>query len=180
MRRSPMCSDSSVGTRRFSLPLILLSCLCLLATLGVGPPVLAQDETSEESRPAVSLDDLLEEDEYVLSGEGYTYDAGGRRDPFKSLLVAREGPLLRGPRPEGVPGLLIDEVDLTGIFITPDGPVAQVQSTQGEKSHLLHEGDQLYDGDVVSIGATEVVFKQIVDDPTAVKPFREVVKKLNP
>jgi len=25
-----------------------------------------------------------------------------------------------------------------------------------------------------------LVFKKIVDDPTAVKPFREVVKKLNP
>ena len=28
--------------------------------------------------------------------------------------------------------------------------------------------------------ADEVVFKQIVQDPTALKPFREVVKKLNP
>lgn len=149
---------------------------CVIAFLPSALPA----QEAEEPAPAVSLDDLLAEDEFVLSGEGYTYDAGGRRDPFKSLLIARQGPLIRGPRPEGIPGLLIEEVDLTGIFITAEGPVAQVRSTQGEKSHLLHEGDQLYDGDVVSIGTTEVVFKQIVDDPTAVKPFREVVKKLNP
>jgi hypothetical protein len=47
-------------------------------------------------------------------------------------------------------------------------------------SVLLKEGDQLYDGDVVSINRAEVVFKQIVQDPTALKPFREVVKSLNP
>jgi hypothetical protein len=41
-------------------------------------------------------------------------------------------------------------------------------------------GDQLYDGDVISISGKEAIFKQIVDDPTALKPFREVVKKLNP
>jgi hypothetical protein len=76
--------------------------------------------------------------------------------------------------------LLIDEIDLTGIFLTADGPVAQIQSTDSSKSYLLRPGDQLYDGDVVNISANEVVFKQIVDDPTALKPFREVAKKLNP
>jgi len=158
--------------------LVIVLTLCLS---GAAPAMAQQGESAEEPPdPQVSLDDLLEEDEFVLTGEGYTYDSGDRRDPFKSLLIAREGPMLRGPRPEGIPGLLIEEIDLTGVFVTPTGPVAQVKSTQGQKSHLLHEGDQLYDGDVVSIGTGEVVFKQIVDDPTAVKPFREVVKKLNP
>ena len=38
----------------------------------------------------------------------------------------------------------------------------------------------LKDGDVIRITRHEVVFKQIVNDPTALKPFREVVKKLSP
>lgn len=154
--------------------------LCMVMVVCGVTGVLGQEEAVSQDPQDVSFDDLLEDDEFVLSGAGYTYNHDDRRDPFKSLLAAREGPLLRGPRPEGIPGLLIEEIDLTGIFLTPTGPVAQIQSTQGERSHLLHEGDQLYDGDVVSIGAVEVVFKQIVDDPTAVKPFREVVKKLNP
>ena len=33
---------------------------------------------------------------------------------------------------------------------------------------------------VVAINREEVVFKQIVNDPSIIKPFREVVKKLNP
>ena len=79
-----------------------------------------------------------------------------------------------------MPGLLIDEIDLTGIFRTSKGYVAQVVASNQKKSYLLKEGDQLYDGDVVSINTNEVVFKQIVQDPTALKPFREVVKSLNP
>lgn len=85
---------------------------------------------------------------------------------------------LGGPQLDGIPGLLIDETDLTGIFRTSKGYVAQVKPRNQSKSYLLKEGDQLYDGDVVSISRNEVVFKQIVQDPTALKPFREVVKTL--
>ncbi|MDH3746393.1 MAG: pilus assembly protein PilP [Acidobacteriota bacterium] len=143
----------------------------------------AQVETqSDEDREneTVETDELLADEAMMFLGEGYSYDPGDRRDPFKSLLIVRERVAMRGPRPDGIPGLLIDEIDLNGIFVTGDGPVAQVRSTEADKSYLLREGDQLYDGDVVNITVNELVFKQIVDDPTAVKPFREVVKKLTP
>lgn len=127
-----------------------------------------------------NIDEILQGEEEVLSGSGFSYDPGNRRDPFKSLLAKTDSPALHGPRPEGVPGLLIEEIDLTGIFRTSKGFVAQVVASNQKKSYLLKEGDQLYDGDVVSINKNEVVFKQIVQDPTALKPFREVVKSLNP
>jgi hypothetical protein len=127
-----------------------------------------------------NIDEILQGEEEVLSGSGFSYDPGNRRDPFKSLLAAADRPQIRGPRPEGVPGLLIDEIDLTGVFQTSKGFVAQVVASNQKKSYLLKEGDQLYDGDVVSINKSEVVFKQVVQDPTALKPFREVVKSLNP
>ena len=126
------------------------------------------------------IDQILEGEEQVLSGSGFSYDPGNRRDPFKSLLARPDRPEFRGPRPEGIAGLLIDEIDLTGIFRTSKGFVAQVVAANQKKSYLLKEGDQLYDGDVVSINHNEVVFKQVVQDPTALKPFREVVKSLNP
>ena len=159
--------------------------MAMLLVVG-GSWLLAQepiaDETAEPAAPPAEMDsdELLADEEMMFLGEGYTYEPGDRRDPFKSLLVVRERLAMRGPRPDGIPGLLIEEIDLTGIFITPDGPVAQVRSTEEDKSYLLREGDQLYDGDVVSISADELSFKQIVDDPTAIKPFREVVKKLTP
>jgi hypothetical protein len=126
------------------------------------------------------IDEILQGEEDVLSGNGFSYDPGNRRDPFKSLLAGPERTEIRGPRPEGIPGLLIDEIDLKGIWKTGKGYVAQIVATNQKKTYLLKEGDQLYDGDVVSIGHAEVVFKQIVQDPTALKPFREVVKSLNP
>jgi Tfp pilus assembly protein PilP len=126
------------------------------------------------------IDEILQGEEEVLSGNGFSYDPGNRRDPFKSLLAGPERTEIRGPRPEGIPGLLIDEIDLKGIWRTGKGFVAQIIATNQKKTFLLKEGDQLYDGDVVSINRSEVVFKQIVQDPTALKPFREVVKSLNP
>jgi len=170
----------------YSLTLWLMLALCPVGITVAGaqtetPEEMTQEETaSEPSEPGVDSDELLADEERMFLGEGYVYDPGDRRDPFKSLLIVRERIAMRGPRPEGIPGLLIAEIDLTGILITPDGPFAQVRSTQEDKSYLLREGDQLYDGDVVSIAARELTFKQIVDDPTAVKPFREVVKKLTP
>jgi hypothetical protein len=126
------------------------------------------------------IDQILEGEEEVLSGSGFSYDPGNRRDPFKSLLAGPDRPEFRGQRPEGIAGLMIDEIDLTGVFRTSKGFVAQVVAANQKKSYLLKEGDQLYDGDVVSINHSEVVFKQVVQDPTALKPFREVVKSLNP
>jgi Tfp pilus assembly protein PilP len=146
------------------------------------PPAEGEAATAQEPEvtPGPDIDQILEGEEEVLSGNGFTYDPGNRRDPFKSLLVEQQAREFRGPRPEGIPGLLIDEIDLTGIWRTGRGFVAQVVASNQKKTFLLKEGDQLYDGDVVSINKKEVVFKQIVQDPTALKPFREVVKSLSP
>ena len=167
-----------------------LLAVVLLAAVLVASPAPAQEPdepegeapATDEATPGVpDIDAILEGDEEaVFGGGGYSYDPGGRRDPFKSLLDARERPGVEGPRPEGVPGLLIDEVAITGIFRTPRGRVAQVQASDKDKNYLIYEGDEVYDGSVVSIGPNEVVFRQIVQDPTALKPFREVVKRLSP
>ena len=169
----------------------VLGLALLAAALLPVPAVLAQDEEPPQDDAAAEaeapedgdvpdIEAILEGDEAVLGGGGYTYDPGDRRDPFKSLLQARDNDEPQGPRPDGIPGLLIDEVTISGIFRTPRGWVAQVQAANQNKSYLIKVDDQLYDGDVLSISRNEVVFKQIVQDPTALKPFREVVKKLNP
>lgn len=160
--------------------------LLLLAAAGPAAVVVAQQAAEEplaeergDELTIPDIDRILEGEEEILGGGGYTYDPGGRRDPFRSLLQTRDVER-RGPRPEGVPGLLIDEITITGIFETPRGWVVQVRAADQGKSFLLRERDDLYDGEVVSIGRNEVVFRQIVQDPTALKPFQEVVKRLNP
>lgn len=166
-----------------------LICLLVWATLAL--PLAAQGGVETEAPPAGAeddgsmplldgIDEIIEGDDEVMGGGGSSYDPGSRRDPFKSLLVVQDKVKFKGKRPEGIPGLLIDEITLSGIFRTKNGYIAQVQVSDRQKSFLLKVGDQLYDGDVVSISAKEAVFKQNVQDPTALKPFREVVKSLNP
>lgn len=141
----------------------------------------AQESTGDAAAEgSEQIDEILAEEEAALAGVGTTsYDPEGRRDPFRSLLEKTVVDDLR-PRPPGVPGLLIDELDLKGIILKDGVWVAMVQAGKQEVSYLLRAGDELYDGDVVRISLDEVVFKQIVNDPKIFKPFREVVKKLNP
>jgi hypothetical protein len=151
------------------------------AQTGAAPPPAAQEpEPAPAPQPTTSVDEILAGEEEVLAGTSYSYDPGSRRDPFRSLLAAKNRTERKGPLPEGIAGLLIEDIDLTGIFKTSSGYVAQVLASNKEKSYLIRVGDELYDGDVVSITQREVVFKQIVNDPTVIKPFREVVKKLSP
>jgi Tfp pilus assembly protein PilP len=160
----------------------LLALALLAAPLAAQEPPAAAEPSADtgEAADEQTIDQILAGEEEVLAGEGYSYDPAGRRDPFISLLqrtLLKEAPQ---QRPEGVPGLLIDEIEVKGIFRMQGRTFAQVQASDKDKSYLIQEGDQLYDGEVVSIAPGEVTFKQVVNDPSVIKPFREVVKKLNP
>ena len=122
-----------------------------------------------------TLEEILEE---PASADTYRYDPQGRRDPFQSLV----GPvpvLKPGQRPAGVPGFLIDEMKLQGVVRTRQGLVAMV-SGPDNKGYLLHVGDKVFDGEVIRITSSSVVFRQAVNDPTVIERFREVVKDLVP
>ncbi len=155
--------------------------LALGAIVGVfwGAAALAQEKPAPSSPPppdTANVQKLLEGEESVLSGAAYTYDPAGRRDPFKSLL-ATGGPKT-GAR-EGLAGILIEELSLQGIWRVRSGLVAQMLGPNN-RSWLLRKGDQLSDGEVLNITTNEIVFRQNVNDPTMLKPFREVVRELNP
>jgi len=165
------------------LGLVFFALLVALAPAGAQTDAQQQQAAAAPEPPppeaTAKIDEILQGDEAVLQGVTSTYDPGNRRDPFRSLLEAAPRQF-RGPRPEGVAGLLIDEIDVTGIFQTSKGFVAQIQAQNQKKSYLLRAGDAVYDGDVLRIEMNQVVFRQIVNDPTVIKPFREVVKKLRP
>jgi Tfp pilus assembly protein PilP len=130
--------------------------------------------TSTANDVQKSLEEILEE---PTTTDTYRYDPQGRRDPFRSLI----GPspkLEKGQRPEGVPGFLIDELKLQGIFKTRQGLTAMVNGPDN-KGYLVRQGDKTYDGEVIRITATSAVFRQEVNDPTRIERYREFVKELN-
>jgi hypothetical protein len=101
--------------------------------------------------------------------------AGPARQPFQALTLD-EATRLRRLRPEGVAGLLIDDLELRGIFRTSKGYVAQVSDRKVNKSYLLKEGDRLFDGEVARITKDETVFRQQTKGATG--ESQEVVKSL--
>ena len=106
----------------------------------------------------------------------YTYEVGGRRDPFRSLLVRNPSEKER-VRPPGLAGITVDELELQGTIKARQNWVAMMRGPDN-KSYLIRKGTTLFDGEVTDVSATEVTFRQNVNDPTNPKPFREVVKAL--
>ncbi len=107
-------------------------------------------------------------------------DPGTRIDPFHSLLEPWTLRPFFGPtrRPGGLAGLPIDEIELEEIYMTAQGPVAEIKAAGSFRPLMLRPGDQLWDGEVIGVDVTEVIFKQAVKDPLALKPFRQVVRRL--
>ena len=136
----------------------------------------AQDKSasaSKEANPPAAK--AAPPDDATIEGRRYVYDPAGRRDPFKSLLVRERS---RESRPPGLPGLSVDELELQGIWKTRAGWLAQVRGADN-KSYLLRKGDVLFDGEVLDVKPNELTLRQNVNDPQSVKPFRDVVKRLN-
>jgi Tfp pilus assembly protein PilP len=161
------------------LTLIAAATLGSVALRAQTPPAATTASTSttttEEKDVQKDLEEMLEEPE---TADTYRYDPQGRRDPFRSLI----GPTPKidaGSRPAGLPGFLIDELKLQGIFRTRQGFTAMVNAPDN-KGYTMRVGDKVLDGEVVRITATSVVFRQEVNDPTRIERYREVVKDLTP
>ena len=125
-----------------------------------------------------TINRIMEDSEAVLAGRGFTYDPAGRRDPFRSLVDPLNAPA-HGPRPRGIAGMLISEVDLVGIVQKGKEAVAFFNGSDN-KGYFLHVGDTLFDGKIIRIDRNSgtVMFRQDVNDPRSIKPYRDVTKRL--
>jgi type IV pilus assembly protein PilP len=153
--------------RRLPVLLLIVGATAVSAR-AAAPPAAKPAAAPDAAKPAPPDDSTVE-------GRQYVYDPAGRRDPFKSLLIRERS---RESRPPGIPGLSVDEMELQGIWKTRSGWLAQVRGSDN-KSYLLRKGDVLFDGEVIDVKANELTLRQNVNDPQSVKPFRDVVKRLN-
>lgn len=146
-----------------------------------GPKTQTQQATTanegENNVDVSQIDQILKGEEKVFEGGTFTYDPAGRRDPFVSLAEGVQESKQRRERPPGLPGMLIDELRLEGIVKTPQGTIAFVQG-RDKLSYILRAGTKLYDGEVEKVLPDQVVFKQQVNDPKALKPYRTVVRRI--
>ena len=137
----------------------------------------AEAEQKKDEQSTKTIEKIIEESESVLAGRGFTYDPAGRRDPFRSLVEQTKAD--RGPRPKGIAGMLISEVDLVGIVQKGKENVAFFNGSDN-KGYFLRVGDQLYDGRIIQINRAtgQVVFRQEINDPRSIKPYRDITKRL--
>ncbi|HEY3348896.1 MAG TPA: pilus assembly protein PilP [Thermoanaerobaculia bacterium] len=149
----------------------LLAVTAALAALAASPA--AAQAPAAPPPPPAETPKITDQD---FTPSVYTYEVGGRRDPFRSLLVRNPSEKER-VRPPGLAGVMVDELELQGTIKVKQGWVAMMRGPDN-KSHLIRKGTTLFDGEVTDVSATEVTFRQNVNDPTNPKPFREVVKAL--
>jgi hypothetical protein len=128
-----------------------------------------------------ALEKIRREENESAEGKIFSYDAGDRRDPFLSpidvLKAQMSSQVCDG---EGMECWLIQDVSVIGVLTRPGGNVALVIGPDGYGT-TLRIGDKLYDGEVRRIDPITglVVFRQRLNDPTRIKPFRDIEKGLN-
>ena len=148
-----------------------------LVLAGAAAPAGAQAPSPSPTPAPSGAPDPDKPIESELTAPVYTYEIGGRRDPFRSLLLRNPNEKV-GERPPGLPGMGVEELELQGTIKTAQGWVAMMRGSDN-RSYLLKKGTTVFDGEVTDITATEVTFRQNVNDPTNPKPFRDVVKALS-
>lgn len=140
---------------------------------GLDPTMSAEEEAAMRL-----IRQILEEEEGVRMGQDFTYDQGGRRDPFRSLLQQAAAQVaVPQVRPPGLPGFLISEVEIKVIAEYQGGWAAMLLAPD-QQAYFAEVGTELYDGHIKMIRSNEVVFEQTVSDLLGARRTREVVKRL--
>lgn len=141
--------------------------LCLGFLLGGGGLLLSQEEKKAPERE-ILID---------LQSNKPTYDASGRRDPFKNLLGGKE---LKEKTPiGGTPQLFIDDINLIGIVKYKKRFTAVLSGPQGFP-YYFEVGDKLSDGFVLSIAETQVIFRKTNERGIPLTKPKDIVKEINP
>jgi Tfp pilus assembly protein PilP len=98
---------------------------------------------------------------------GFHYAPKGRRDPFINPVAKKEAaggtdetpvPLIR---PDGLPGVLVSEVKLSGILHSADKEMSKAMLVVGRNTYFAKRGDSLFDGVIKEIRQNEVVFTMV-------------------
>lgn len=110
-----------------------------------------------------------------------SFGAHGRRDPFVSPIVSKDG--ISRPAPNCTSGkrcLVIPELVLQGTVKDTSGKMMAVVANSIKKTYFLRENDQVFQGSVEKITSDSIIFREYVKDALGRETAREVVKKLVP
>jgi hypothetical protein len=148
------------------------------ATVAVPPPGRPTATPAAPASPSAPAATTTPRAPAPLPSAGFTYEAGGRRDPFISLASQGSDPRSEGhTRYQGLAGVGVSEVNVKGIVLYERQLVAMVQAPDN-RTYLVRPNDRLLDGSVRAVTSQAVVFVQQVNDPLSLVKQREIRKAL--
>ena len=81
-----------------------------------------------------------------------------RIEHYKAQKMAAMNAQLPAPKP--TTALLLNEVQITGIFRTPRGYAAMIEATPIKLSYVIYPGETFFDGQLVAIEEDRLVFRR--------------------
>jgi Tfp pilus assembly protein PilP len=111
------------------------------------------------------------------STEAYSYEQGGRRDPFLNLLGGGSDVKVSTKRGDGSAALSVAEISVRGVMQSHGEMIAMVQGPDA-KTYVVHRGDKFADGAIKDITPQGLIVVQEVNDPLSLVKQREVRKLL--
>ena len=138
----------------------------------------ATDAKAEKSQPTTAA--VVKSAEAVaLAPHGFTYNSGGRRDPFVTLLKKGTDAAAStvAARAAGLAGLSSSEVTLRGILASQGSFVAMLLGAD-EKTYIVHPGDKLSDGTIETITANAMIIQQRTTDALSKQKSPREIRKV--
>jgi Tfp pilus assembly protein PilP len=179
------------GLRLFSLLALAAGCLVAVSAQNPVKTIQKAQATVSGAQAAASAGSAAAapagspaaapEDNLLMEGESlYRHQAD--RDPFTPLVrgaVGRGSDVKVRPGATGLSRFTVESCILEAILKTAQGTVAWFQGPDN-KPYKATVGEHFADGVVldVSFGAGEVTVQQELNDPTAIKPFRNLVLRI--
>jgi hypothetical protein len=80
-----------------------------------------------------------------------------RIDRYKTLKASAMS--VQQPAPKATTALLLNELDIIGIFRTPRGYAAMVEAKPIKLSYVIYPGEIFYDGQLVAVEENRLVFR---------------------
>src|SRR5882672_7818599 len=100
-----------------------------------------------------------------------------RIDRYRAQKLAAASAHVAPPKPTSV--LLLNEMQVIGIFRTPRGFAAMIEATPIKLSYVIYPGESFFDGQLVAIEETRLVFRHDVvwsdghrEKAVEIKPLR--------
>jgi hypothetical protein len=81
-----------------------------------------------------------------------------RIERYRAQKLAAANAHVAPPKPTSV--LLLNEMQVTGIFRTPRGFAAMIEATPIKLSYVIYPGENFFDGQLVAIEETRLVFRR--------------------